>query len=188
MGSEPLGIYTEIMDALIDQVGILLDRHSRIHVLRFDCRFPVDWKPNRKLENEAASRLSQIIKDNLALKRWGAHKTVAYGWVFEVGEKNNRPHYHFFVAFKARTITLGAITGLGCTGVLGMIESSWKRLTEGSVWFSKKHTINRDNQHELHDCIYHLSYMSKVNTKVIGMGNTAKNYSFSRLKLLSRSV
>lgn len=180
--SEGLGIYTEIMDSIINQVERLLDRHSRVHVLRFDCKFPSNWKRNRKLENEAASRLSQIIKDNLALKRWGGHKDVAYGWVFEVGEKNNMPHYHFFVAFKARTVALGAVTHSGCTGVLGMIQGCWKRLVGGSVWFSKTHTVNRGNQLEIHDCIYHLSYMSKVNTKVIGMGNTAKNFSLSRLK------
>lgn len=177
-----LGVYTEILDSIIDQITELLRRHSRIHVLRFDCHFPSRWKHDRKLENDAISRLCKTIKENLSLKRWGSHKDIACGWVFEIGKMNNRPHFHVYIAFKAATMTLGAITPDGCTGVLGMIQSCWKRIAGGSTWMVETHTVNRSNNAEISDCVFHLSYLGKVNTKIIGMGNHAKNYSSSRLK------
>lgn len=176
------GLYIDILDPAIDQLTHLLERHSRITVLRFDCRFPANWVTDRKLENAAASQLSQMIKDNLGLKRWGSHKDVAYGWVYEVGNQCNHPHYHFYIAFKALTLSLGAITYNGYTGLLGVIQSCWNRLTGGSTYFCGTHTVNRGNHKELDACVYHISYMAKVDTKIIGMGNKAKNFSFSRLK------
>ena len=178
------GIILDVLRPMIGQITTLLSRHSRITVLRFDCRFPTNWEHNRKLENNAMTRTTKMIKENLQLKRWSGHRDLISGWVYEVGN-DGRPHYHCFIGFKSCYRRLGAFGGETYSGIWELIRSAWKRTTGGTVHFSKNHTVNRTNFEQLNCCIHHISYMAKVNTKQFGNGSTAKNFSFSRLKSTS---
>ncbi|WP_323115097.1 YagK/YfjJ domain-containing protein [Pseudomonas guariconensis] len=177
------GIITEIMRPIIEQVQALVGKYRRVTVLRFDGHFPVSWITNRKLENTLVSRFLKSLRRTLKASKWKSHKDIIYGWVYEIGSNNGRPHYHFFIGFEARYKRLGRYSGQGSSGVYGAIESCWKRIVGGHVHHAGAHFIKSEEPARLNDCIDHLSYMAKVRDKQFGMGSTAKNYSLSRLQI-----
>jgi hypothetical protein len=180
--SKGWGLYTEILDGIIDQIKNLQNTYSRIHVLRFDIRIPSKKEYCIEAENAQVSALIKAIKSNLALKRWGEHKKVAHGWVREVG-KSGHGHYHVFIAYKSFQRSLGIISDDFYSGTWGLIKSCSERITGASVHFSgKAHLINRTDYIRLNDCIYHLSYLAKISSKDFGTGQKHKRYSFSRIK------
>lgn len=170
------------MRPIIDQVQLLTEKYRRITVIRFDCHFPDQWVSDRKLENQCASRFIKSLQRKLKSSKWKSHQDIIYGWVYEIGKENGRPHYHFFIGFKALYRRLGRFSGAGSSGVYGVIEDCWKRTVEGHLQHVGVHFIERGNTPKLDDCIDHLSYMAKVRDKQFGKGSTAKNFSISRMR------
>lgn len=179
-GTKP--VYREILDPMMDQVEGLVSRNCRSTILRFDLRFDDDWQNDRKLENAAVTKLLRSIRAALSSGKWGKHKDIITGWVFEKS-KSNGSHYHVFIGFKALYLRLGALSSTGYTGLYLLIRNAWSEASGGSVHFSKCHTVNRSRPDQIEGCIRHLSYLSKVRSKQFGLGVTAKNFSYSKRRL-----
>lgn len=176
------GIITDIMGRIIDQVEALLSWYSRITVIRIDCHFPKVWKTDRKLENDLMSDFTKMLKSKLRTKEWLGHDKLISGWVYEVGSKEGRGHYHFFMGFEALYLRLGGFDGGVYTGIWGLVKDCWDRAVGGHIQIAGSHTVNRSNVSQIHSCVKHLSYLAKKRDKQFGLGFTAKNYALSRLK------
>lgn len=174
-------LYVEILDGMYRQLQNLMTHHSRIQVIRFDIRLPPKKTYDAKSENQQIRSFFKTLKENLRLVRWGSHKRIAHGWVREVG-KSGHGHYHAFIAFKRFTLRLGAISGGRCTGIWDLIKRCADRAIGGSTELSLRvHTLESNDTLAFNDCIYHLSYLAKVRTKVFGTGNGHKGFDFSRI-------
>ncbi len=170
------------MGRIIDQVEALLSWYSRVTVIRIDCHFTKGWKIDRKLENDLMSDFTKMLKSKLRTKEWLGHDKLISGWVYEVGSKERRGHYHFFMGFEALYLRLGGFEGGVYTGIWGLIKDCWNRVVGGHVQVAGSHTVNRSNVSQIHGCVKHLSYLAKKRDKQFGSGCTAKNYALSRLK------
>ena len=175
-----LAVYVEILDSMYTQITNLLSWHSRITVVRIDLHLPGKSNYCPKLENSQVSDYLKMVKCNLALKKWGGHKRVAYGWVREVC-KSGHGHYHLYIAFKSTYRRLGAISGNGLTGLWYLLQRCWKSTTGGRISISNAHTVKRRDQGSLANCFHHLSYLAKTRSKDFGTKATHKRYSGSRL-------
>jgi hypothetical protein len=175
------GVYIEILKSIHDQLNALISYHSRISVIRFDLHFPDAQPVDAKLENSQVQHLLKMVKDNLRLARWGSHKRFVTGAVREIG-KTGKPHYHIFIAFKSTYRRFGAFRSENHSGVWGLIQTRWKRLTGGSVYFCSPRTVERRDDDAIADCFYHLSYLAKLRDKAFGTGEPHKRFFFTRLK------
>ncbi|VXC99181.1 inovirus-type Gp2 protein [Pseudomonas sp. 9Ag] len=177
-----LGLYTEILESIHSQLMAIMSMHSRVSVLRFDLHFPRKSYSDAKLENSVVSSFLKRVKDHLRSSKWGKHKHIVTGAVREVGTSKSG-HYHVFIAFKAIYRRLGAFSGEGHSGLWGLLETSWKSASGGSIHFSLPHLLNRGDHTAFARCFRHLSYLAKVRDKHFGTGEHHKRFFFTRLKI-----
>lgn len=175
------GAFTEILEAIHDQLQALLSWHSRITILVFDLHFPYGKSSSDESGNQLVTGFLKKIKEDLASAKWGRHTKVIHCWAREIGQEG-RAHYHFYIGFKQCYRRVGAISEDGCTGLWKLIQNRWKEASGGFARPSKAHTVNRSNPQELETAFHHLSYIAKVRDKDFGTGETHKRYSRSRLK------
>lgn len=175
------GAFTEILEAIYNQLEALLSWHSRITVLVFDLHLPYSKISGHESGNQLVTLFLKKIKEDLASARWGGHTQIIHGWAREVG-KGGRAHYHFYIGFKQLYRRVGAISESGCTGLWKLIQNRWSEVSGGFARPSNSHTVNRSNPHELERAFHHLSYIAKIRDKDFGTGETHKRYSRSRLK------
>ncbi|MCP1649441.1 YagK/YfjJ domain-containing protein [Pseudomonas nitroreducens] len=176
-----LGVYVEFLDAYLTQIMNLLSHTSRITIMRFDLHLPHGKYFTPDEGNQLVSDFFKSMKESLCRKKWKGQKQVIFGWAREV-ETNASGHYHCFIGFKALYKFLGAITEDGCTRIWGLIESHWKRLSDGSMQAVRYHTVNRGVLKELDDAFFDISYLAKTKGKIFSTGETHKRYSASRLR------
>src|SRR6218665_550772 len=135
------GVYRLILKGIHDQLVALLSYHSRITIVRVDLHFPIHHNFDDRADNEDISWYIQKFKTGLRSFLKKSDFRVIHCWVKEVGE-SGRSHYHLFFGFEAVFRVLGAQTAAGHTGLWRSLESTWKRLTGGSVHFSKSWTFD----------------------------------------------
>lgn len=177
-----LGVYTNMLKPMLNQIEALLMHHSRIQLLRFDLHLPVTELMTASTGNLVVSNFFKQVKQDLASANWSRQKNVIQGWAMEVGESDN-VHYHCYIGI-ASTVRLGTFYGDTLTGLWKLLYNRWEQLSGGSVRPSETshHVINRNNHKELSTAFYHLSYICKVRSKDFGTGESHKRYSNSRLR------
>lgn len=177
-----LGLYTNILKPMHDQIQTLLTHYSRIQLLRFDLHFPVTDIINASSGNLVISKFFKQIKQDLANGKWNHQKNVIFGWAMEIGESDNA-HYHCYLGVGS-TVRLGTFYDGTPTQLWELLYSRWKWLSGGSVRPSdtSHHVVNRNNHKQLSEAFYHLSYICKVRSKDFGTGEHHKRHSNSRLK------
>ncbi|ENZ1727578.1 YagK/YfjJ domain-containing protein [Pseudomonas aeruginosa] len=175
------GCYVGILDGIHRQLTNLQSYDSRIQVIRFEIRLPSKKTYDVKEENRQLRAFFKSVKENLALKHWGAHNRVIHGWTREVG-KTNHGHYHVFIAFKRLTVRFGTFSRERYTGIWEMLRRCAKRITGASLRFCPVvHILERGDASAFDECFYHLSYLAKLKDKEFGAGSGHKVYDFSRL-------
>lgn len=177
-----LGVYTNMLEPMLNQIEVLLTHHSRIQLLRFDLHLPVMELMTASAGNLVVSNFFKQVKQDLASASWSSQKNVIQGWAIEVGKSDNA-HYHCYIGV-ASTVRLGAFYNDTLTGLWKLLYNRWEQLSGGSVRPSdtSHHVINRNNHKELSTAFFHLSYLCKVRSKDFGSGEPHKRYSNSRLK------
>ena len=175
-----LGVYTNMLKPMLNQIEALLTHHSRIQLLRFDLHLPVTELMTASAGNLVASNFFKQVKQDLASANWNRQKYVIQGWAREVGESDNA-HYHCYIGVSS-TVKLGTFYNDTPTMLWKLFYNRWAELSGGSVRPSGYHTVNRNNHEQLSTAFYHLSYLCKVRSKDFGSGEPHKRYSNSRLK------
>lgn len=182
--TEDLPYYPKILDRIIDQIKNLLSHYSRIDVVRIDTKIPKSLGATILQKNNLISRFIDKVKKTLSQSKWGLHKKIAHGWVFEIGERGSE-HHHIFLAFKHTFRNIGK---------LKQPKGLWKLLTHcarevfgGKLYHSKFRVVNRSNQNEINECIEHLSYLAKTRTKHFYTNETHKRFGFSQIKPSQRT-
>lgn len=178
--------YPKIVDRIIDQITNLLDRHSRITVLRIDPKLPDIPGISKTHKNSMLSTFVDKVKKQLSLSKWGSKEHVAHGWVMEIGE-SGLPHYHLFFAFETSFRHLGSFNPEKPTGFWKFLVDCARDTFNGSLHYSNHYAVNRSNPTEVKNCIKHLSYFAKVWTKDFGTHETHKRFGFSQIKPLQNT-
>src|SRR5699024_10778012 len=86
-------------------------------------------------------------------------KNSANGWVREIGDKEEKLHYHCWLAlpyFQVRK------PGFNDSGIFGLINSIWGELTGGNGYTylcKRRYVIDRDDDKALKAFIKRISYM-----------------------------
>jgi len=176
-----LGVYTDILKPVYDQLHSLLTHHSRISVFAFNLHLPVTYISGPSSSNQLVTEFFKQIKEQLAKSQWQNHKKAIHLWVREVGE-TEKGHYHCFIGLKQTMLRPGGIKDDGYTGIWKLLQSHWKELSGGYVTPTKYHTVNRGNLIELGEAFKHLSYAAKIRDKDFGTGETHKRFSTSRVR------
>ncbi|HHK2320323.1 TPA: inovirus-type Gp2 protein [Pseudomonas aeruginosa] len=177
-----LGCYVAILDGIHRQLVNLQSYDSRIQVIRFEIRLPSKITYDVKEENRQLRAFFKSVKENLALKHWGAHRRVVHGWTREVG-KTKHGHYHVFIAFKRLTVRFGTFSRERYTGLWELLRRCSKCITGANLRFCPVvHILERSDTTAFDNCFYHLSYIAKLRDKEFGSENRHKLFDFSRLK------
>lgn len=175
-----LGVYTNMLEPLLNQIEVLLTHHSRIQLLRFDLHLPVTELMTASAGNQIATKFFKQIRQDLGSKNWNYQDKVIQGWSREIGASKNA-HYHCYIGVSS-TVRLGAFYDDTPTHLWKLIYNRWKDASGGFVRPSGHHVVNRFNNEQLNTAFYHLSYICKVRSKDFGTGELHKRYSNSRLK------
>ena len=163
-----LGCYDKIIQKIKYVLDNMLDNHSKIMVVRFDIRFPI----NANIENyrELVSEFDYNLKRKLNRERIvGGHKVDAKTIYVEEQNRGEHPHYHFAVIVNANAKhkyhdILRTVNGLWMDMLgsyeLGLVDYCNKY--ENGIIIDK----NSDNYNESYDkVLYQLSYLAKVHSK-----------------------
>lgn len=177
-----LGVYTNMLEPMLNQIKALLTHHSRIQLLRFDLHLPVTKLMTASAGNLVVSNFFKQVKQDLASANWNHQKNVIHFWSREVGDSING-HYHCILGISSE-VRLGTFYSDTLTRAWKLIYNRWKELSDGAVSPSDTahHVVNRNNHVELDKAFKHFSYICKVRSKDFGTGEHHKRYSSSRLK------
>ncbi|WP_337262692.1 MULTISPECIES: YagK/YfjJ domain-containing protein [unclassified Serratia (in: enterobacteria)] len=172
---------SEILVKFIDEICAMREYYSRVFAFRFDLHVPQGMPIEQS--NVLISQLFSKIRDKFRAKNWDGQpiKKFAYGWVWEI-EKAKQAHYHAWIAVPGNQVWK---TGHRNTGMFRVISELWSELTEGKglshLPSESGHMISRaDNDKELRDFVYRVSYLAKDRGKY-SLGDNTKRYDGSRL-------
>lgn len=176
------GFYELVLKKTFDQIEVMLNRWSRINVVRFDVFFDRD---EQGIDQQAviAELLRTLKRDMAAWKKDGENRglnEMAYLYVRE--ETADRGvHFHCFIATKSFTRKTRVVDDEGAyLGVFGKIVDAWGKVTRktgaaGSINFGTKQSSGRRVNHiyqvdradlkEQEKLMRGLSYLAKVRTK-----------------------
>jgi len=161
------GIYIEMLNKIIEQLDISLQKHKRILVHRFDLHVNFYEGINKRI-SKFMNRLNQWMKRNYDIK------DVGYVWVRE-REKAKEQHYHLALYLDGNKIQHPKKLN-------AQIKEMWAPHGHMPTILRPYYYIDKNNlKAKRLDAIYRVSYLAKVR----GKGNRdqqAKDYATSRLK------
>ncbi|MBA8155587.1 inovirus-type Gp2 protein [Escherichia coli] len=173
-------IRKEIMDRFIDQICAMRTHYKKTFAFRFDLhtRNYIYVPEGNRLVSQLFTRLHGKFK----AKNWNKQpiKNSANGWVREIGDKEEKLHYHCWLAlpyFQVRK------PGFNDSGIFGLINSIWGELTGGNGYTylcDGRYVIDRDDDEALKAFITQVSYMAKSRGK-FSTGDGHRIFSASRL-------
>lgn len=165
---KPSGIYTHILKRMLEQLEIMLQHHSKVHMIRFDLHIP-DYSDNNKIISDFIGKYkSELIKEY-------QFKRIGYAWAREIEKKKNQ-HYHFVIFLDGHKIK-------GGIRAVKIADKIWRSLggTESTPNKSGYYkNISRNNFEDIADVIWWISYLAKGRGKGYRPPQT-KDYSTSRL-------
>ncbi|GAB2947514.1 YagK/YfjJ domain-containing protein [Hafnia psychrotolerans] len=180
---------TEILERNINELRAMQESYARVFAFRFDLRVPSSMTPEES--NRLISELFEKLRDKFKSKGWDNQpiKTYAYGWVWEIKTAQS-PHYHLWIAVPGNQVKS---TGFVGRGMYGLINGLWLELTNGKgrghLPTNAGYMIIRDDESELNEFVYRVSYIAKEEGKY-SQSNKTKRYGGSRLhgKMLKKAA
>jgi hypothetical protein len=187
-----LGLKGDILEAILFRFRIMTECHPYVLILRYDLRFPQHVHfPDLKL---ALQKFTNHFSIFLNRRNISYH----YVWVKEINHSEN-PHYHcvFFVS-TGRYDSPYALNHEA--------QSIWSRICSDSFYHAPKSLLHycprkfqdgivqdsvllsRDDPHfefNFRECFYWLSYLAKVNSKILNPGRGDRWWGASQLRLAS---
>ncbi len=182
-GSKRKGKYSpvciEIIHKFINEVNAMRSIYSRTFGFRFDLHPPEGMSVDES--NSLISELFSKLRDKFKAKQWDNQpiKKFAYGWVWEL-ETAKQVHYHLWIALPGNQVHN---TGHVEYGLFKIINDLWQKLTEGkgrSHLADNSYMIKRDDDRELKEFVYRVSYLAKDRGKY-SEGDKTKRFDGSRL-------
>ncbi|WP_261369194.1 inovirus Gp2 family protein [Yersinia mollaretii] len=172
-------LYIEILDKFTNEINAMRSCYSRTYAFRFDLHIPERMSVDES--NSLISKLFSKLRDKFKSKQWDNQpiKKFAYGWVWEI-KKAKKPHYHLWIALPGNQVQK---TGHVDYGLFKIINDLWMNLTEGlgSAHLPKNsYMIKRDDDRELKEFVYRISYLAKDDGKY-SQGDKTKRFDGSRL-------
>jgi len=167
LNSKPSGIYTHMMKTIINQLEIMIDHHSKVHVIRFDLRQPTHTDSSVRITN-FQRRFFRWLKREYGFKR------IAFAWAREQ-EKAKAQHYHYALMLDGHKVQCAS-------KILKASRDCWMTM-DGSEWTPEHpyYNLSRHNDKATRDAIYRLSYLAKGRGKGYRPKRN-KDYNASRLK------
>jgi len=159
------GIYPNIMNKLLEQLDICLDKWKRVLVVRFDLHTAFYSGDNKRVTRFRKNLLRRLQR------KYGMFE-VGYVWAREV-EKAKSQHYHFCLFLDGSKVRHSKI-------ILEIVDSTWKAIQHKNhvpVIPRPYHFINSPESKA--DAIYRISYLAKTRGKGY-RDPQAKDYSTSR--------
>lgn len=163
-----LGCYVKALDKISDVFDSMLDKHSKIMLVRFDVRYPQNENiicTNSKLSDFAYNLKRSLNREKIE----GGHRVDAKIMHVQEQDKSENPHHHFAVVVNANAKNKSY-------PILQKAESLWKNMLkndqDGLVDFcnSKRNGIiinknKEDFQDRYDEAFYQVSYLAKVRGK-----------------------
>lgn len=167
LNSKPSGVYTHMMKRIINQLEIMMDYHSKVHIIRFDLHQPYYTDDNIRLST-FRRRLSKWLKREYGFKR------IGFAWVREL-EKSKTQHYHYALILDGHKVQ-------SARKILKTARTYWGNMA-GSEWTPDHpyYNLTRNDHSTTQAAIYRLSYLAKGRGKGY-RPKYNKDYSTSRLK------
>lgn len=178
----------DILKAIYDRLFFMIENYSRVMILRYDLRFPSMFR----YENGDSSLKRFINSFIIFLKRKG----VDYHYVW-VKEQNNSDNVHYHCVFivdaerftssfryneKVKELWSSACSDESCIAPFNLVHVANRKLFDDyfdTTILSKDEPYFEDT---LDDCIYWLSYLAKVNTKLVNPGRGNRGFGSSLLR------
>jgi hypothetical protein len=163
------GSNKRIMSKIFEQLIYMLNRHSKVFIIRFDLRFCIELWDN-KLISKFRSKLNRILS-----KKYNCD--IGYAWAREQTSKTETPHYHYAIFLNGhktrKSFGFGKIIDEICNSFI-FISAHYPDNNGYMVYRGDSKSVQR--------VIYRLSYLAKNASK----GNRpdgVSDYQTSRLKL-----
>lgn len=179
----------EILDKFTNEINAMRSSYNRTFAFRFDLHIPDGMSVDES--NSLISVLFSKLRDKFKAKQWDNQpiKKFAYGWVWEAAKKAEKPHYHLWIALPGNQVHK---TGHIKYGLFKIINDLWQKLTEGlgsSHLADNSYMIKRDDDRELKEFVYRVSYLAKDRGKY-SEGDKTKRFDGSRLfgKLATKNI
>jgi len=158
------GINKRHLERIFYQLDVMLNRYSKVLVVRFDLHMPA-YTDDNELLTLFRRRFFKRIRAKYSIK------DIAYFWCREY-EKGKGQHYHWAIIVDGKKAKSGYPTNELATLV-------WTGLG-GSIHKGQYHHFSRREHEKQKNAIEHLSYLAKVRTKGYA-GDKIKCFSSSKL-------
>ena len=169
--SKTRGVYPNIIEQMVEQLGICIAKFGRVLVVRFDLSCD-----EYSGDNQTISVFLNRLKEKLfKLKKYRRMKDIGHVWVREV-ETVKTQHYHVALFMDGNKIQHPS-------ALLQLIKAKWYKhgrcfIPDDCFYYIDKSKSNFKEKRG--EAIYRLSYLAK--TRGTGYKDIqAKNYSVSRL-------
>ncbi|MBB1370300.1 inovirus-type Gp2 protein [Pseudoalteromonas sp. SR45-4] len=162
------GIYSAMAKKMINQVDVMLNHHSKVHLVRFDLRL-YEFTQTNQVITKFNRILFKWLKRSYNLKR------IGFIWCREI-ETAKQQHYHYVLMLDGHKIRHPH-------DILSKVKMVWEHQLQGSQYTPKHcyYNIKRGDYNSLQQAIWRISYLAKVRGKGQKPPQT-KNYSTSRIK------
>lgn len=176
---EKIGLIVQYLDRVIDMTEAVLTIHRKVYAIRFDLRFPANFKMKDRANgnwNEYVSKFFKSLNYRLTSmkNKKGKSKGIthpAHAWAREI-ESSSNPHYHCILLINASKTSMYPVRiamqeiwakvlgdkSLAESGLIEWCDDYGERntiLDSGSTTFKK----------DVDDFIFHSSYITKTRTK-----------------------
>lgn len=167
VNSEPSGIYTTILSAMLDQLDAMLSYHSKVHLIRIDLHQPTFTDDNKRITTFIRRYSKQLCREY-------GFKRIGYCWVREL-ETAKSQHYHFVFILDGHRVQGGG-------KLARLARETWEQMG-GTEWTPAHHyyNIKRYDHQSLQDAIWRISYLAKGRGKGYRPTQT-KDYGTSRIR------
>lgn len=161
------GIYSDIAKKMINQVEVMLEYHSKLHLIRFDLHL-YKLTENNELITKFNRILFRWLKQVYGLKR------IGFIWCREM-EKSKVQHYHYVLMLDGHKVR-------NPYSILPKIKDVWENQIQGFQYTPKNcyYNLYRNDYGSIQSAIWRISYLAKVKSKGCKLAQT-KNYSTSRI-------
>lgn len=171
---------TEILSKFVNEILAMRELYSRVCAFRFDLHVPEGMSVLES--NKLMSQLFAKLKDKFKAKKWDNQpiKKFIYGWVWEINT-SSQAHYHLWMALPGNQVKHAGHTDYG---IFKIIKELWSELTGGKgtphLPDNPAYMITRDDEVELRNFVYRVSYLAKEKDKY-SSGDNTKRFDGSRL-------
>ena len=161
------GVYTGMLKPMIKQIELMMEYHSKIHLIRFDLHQSIYTETNKRI-SIFNRRLFKWLKRHYKLKR------IGYIWCREQ-EGAQQQHYHYVLIIDGHKVEKANY-------ILNKVIEIWESMS-GSCWVPKNcyYNLKYGQYREIQNAIFRVSYLAKARGKGRRPPQT-KDYATSKIK------